>query len=184
MALLNLTLVAQVSVMVLYAEERLGLGPRGYGLLVIAYGVGGVLGGVVAGRVLAWTGESTYLRLAIAIEAIVPAILALTHQPIVAGAALVFFGVHAIIWGALLGSLRQALTPDRLRGRVSAVHSVVEYGTGAPGALLGGILASGMGLTAPFWLGAVTGLVLLPAVWTTYGPASLAAARSRADMRP
>ncbi len=180
MAILNLTVVAQVSITVLLAEERLGLGPAGYGALVTAYGVGGVLGGFVAPWVLARIGESQYLRLAIVLETAIPAALALTTSGYVAGAVFVLFGLHAVIWGALISSLQQELTPDRLRGRVRSVNMVLEYGTGAPGALLGGLLASTIGLTAPFWLGAIAGLILIPATWAAFSPRSLTVARAAA----
>ena len=97
------------------------------------------------------------------------------------GAVLALFGAHAIAWGALLTSLRQELTPDRLRGRVGSVHALIEHGTAAPGALLGGLLAARFGLTAPFWLGAVAGALLLPFVWATFSEESVAAARGNAD---
>lgn len=180
MAVLNITVVAQVSIMVLYAEEHLGLGAQGFGVLVTLYGVGGVMGGMVAGRILARTGASTYLRLAIALEAMIPAAMAVTHQPIVAGIVLAIFGLHAIVWGVLLSTLRQELTPDRLRGRVKSVTTVLELGTAAPGALFGGVLTAKIGLTAPFWAGTVCGIVLLPLVWSDFSPASIAAARREA----
>ncbi len=171
MAVLNLTLVAQVSIMVLFAEERLGLGPGGYGVLLTAYGVGGVMGGLVAERVLARIGDGAYLRLAIVIEGAAPDAIALSRSGVVVGAVLALFGLHAIVWGALLSTLRQELTPDRLRGRVRSVHALIEYGTAAPGALLGGLLATRFGLTAPFWLGAAAGALLLPFVWREFSEA-------------
>ncbi len=171
MAVLNLTLVAQVSIMVLFAEERLGLGPGGYGALLTAYGVGGVMGGLIAERVLARIGDGAYLRLAIVIESAAPAAITLSSSAFVVGAVLALFGLHAIVWGALLSTLRQELTPDRLRGRVRSVHALIEYGTAAPGALLGGLLATGFGLTAPFWLGAAAGALLLPFVWREFSEA-------------
>ena len=178
MAILNLTLVAQVSITVLLAEERLGLGPAGYGALVTAYGVGGVLGGFVAPWALARIGESQYLRLAIVLETAIPAALALTTSGYVAGAVFVLFGLHAVVWGALISALQQELTPDRLRGRVRSVNTVLEYGTGAPGAVLGGLLASTLGITAPFWLGVAAGVVLIPATWMAFSKGSLAEARA------
>jgi MFS family permease len=180
MGLLNLTLVAQVAIMVLVAEERFGLGTGGYGLLITAYGIGGVAGSLIAERVLVRTGESGYLRLAIVFEAAAPAGLALATDAVLAGAILALFGLHAMVWGALLTSLRQELTPDRLRGRVGSVHALIEYGTAAPGALLGGLLAAHFGLTAPLWVGAVAGVLLLPVVWGAFSTASIAAARQGA----
>ncbi len=43
-------------------------------------------------------------------------------------------------------TLRQAVTPDRLQGRVTASHRFLVYGSGAVGALLGGALGSVMDL--------------------------------------
>ena len=177
MGLLNLTLVAQVSIMVLFAEDRLRLGPEGYGALLTAYGVGGMLGSLIAERVLAQLGGSRYLRLAIAVEAAVPAAIALSGSPFVVGALLALFGVHAVVWGTLLASLRQELTPARLRGRVASVHALIEHGTAAPGALLGGFLATHFGLVAPFWLGAFVGALLIPLTWSAFSEESVRSAR-------
>lgn len=178
MAVLNLCLVAQVAIMVLFAEQRLGLGPGGFGLLLTAYGVGGVVGGLVAERVLARVGDAAYLRLAIVVEGAVPATIALSGSPILVGLVLALFGLHATVWGALLSSLRQQLTPDPLRSRVASIHGLIEYGTAAPGALLGGLLAARFGLTAPFWLGAAAAVLLIPFVWATFSEETVRAART------
>jgi MFS family permease len=180
LALLNIPLVAQVSIMVLFARERLGLGPAGYGLLIATYGVGGVLGSLIAGRVIGRLGAGRTLRLAILIETIVPAAIALAGNSLLVGAVLAFFGCHAVVWGALLSSLRQELTPDHLRGRVESVYRLIEFGGAAPGALLGGLLAAYIDLTAPFWLGAIVGTLLIPLVWPIFSDATVAVARQEA----
>jgi len=165
LAALNLTLVAQNAIMVLYARERLGLDARGFGLLLTTYGLGGIAGGFVAGPISARFGAATLLRLALAIELLVPAALALARAPLLAGAILALFGCHAIVFGAVLSSLRQRLTPDALRGRVGGAFRFIEEGTAAPGALLGGALATVAGPTAPFWCGALVGMVVLLYAW-------------------
>ena len=48
LGLLDHTLVAQNSVVVLFVQERLGLDAAGYGVLVSLYGAGGLLGSVAA----------------------------------------------------------------------------------------------------------------------------------------
>lgn len=182
LAALNITLVAQVSIMVLFARERLGLGPTGFGVLLTAYGLGGLLGSVIAGRVIGWLGVSRVLRLAVVIEAAVPAAIALSGHALLVGAALAIFGCHSTVWGAVLTALRQELTPDRLRGRVESAYRLLEYGGAAPGALLGGLLAAHFGLTAPFWLGAAVGVALIPLVWPVYSEATIAEARRGAEV--
>jgi MFS family permease len=70
----------------------------------------------------------------------------------------------------------QELTPTRLRGRVESAYRFIESGAAAPGALVGGLLAAQLGLTAPFWLGGLIG-PLLTSAWPTFSAATVAAAR-------
>ena len=51
-------------------------------------------------------------------------------------------------------SLRQAIVPDRLMGRVVGAIRLVGFGTIPLGALLGGLVARTLGLRAPYLLGA------------------------------
>jgi predicted MFS family arabinose efflux permease len=149
-------------------------------VLVSIYGAGGQLASLTAHRVIERFGAGTLLRLAVAIEMLYPATLAVAGSPIVVASVFLCFGFHAVVWGALISSLRQELTPPRLRGRVESAYRFVESGAAAPGALVGGALATHLGLTAPFWLGAGTGALLLVLVWSTFSNASVLAARRAA----
>lgn len=181
LTLLDATLVAQNAVMVLFVQERLGLGATGYGILLTTYGLGGVVGSLIAHRVITRLGPGRVMRIAMCIEAVMPAAIALSHTPFLVGAALAFFGCHAVVWGALLTSLRQEISPEGLRGRVESAFEFIESIGTAPGALLGGLLAARWGLTAPFWLGAAVGAILVPLVWSTFSDAMIAGARRDAD---
>lgn len=79
--------------------------------------------------------------------------------------------------GALISSLRQELTPARLRGRVESAYLFIESGAAAPGALVSGLLAAQLGLTAPFWLGGLIGLFLMVSAWPTFSAATVDSAR-------
>jgi hypothetical protein len=92
------------------------------------------------------------------------------------------FGLHTMVWGALLVSLRQQLTPNHLRGRVESVYRLLEHGAAAPGALIGGVLAAQFGLTMPFWFGAMTALLLVPLFWPAFSQQSINRARSLANV--
>jgi MFS family permease len=177
LAILNLTVVAQVAIMVLYAQERLGLEPAGFGLLLTTHAIGAIAGSIVGPRIIRLLKESKVLRVALVIEVAVPAVIALTTSAYVVGGALAFFGLHTMVWGALLVSLRQELTPDRLRGRVESVYRLLEHGAAAPGALIGGVLAASFGLTAPFWFGTGIALAIIPFVWSTFSQRSVNEAR-------
>jgi hypothetical protein len=65
-------------------------------------------------------------------------------------------------------SLRQAIVPDQLIGRVVSAFRMLGYGAVPLGALLGGVAGRILGVRAPFLLGAAilgtTGLLALPVV--------------------
>jgi hypothetical protein len=64
------------------------------------------------------------------------------------------------------GAIFAAVIPATVRSRVSGAFQAINYGTRPPGALLGGLLGSMLGLRSALWI-AVTGgvagaLLLLP----------------------
>ena len=100
--------------------------------------------------------------------------LALTRSPWIAGTTLILFGAHAMVWGVVTISLRQCLVPERLRGRVNSVYFFFDLGGAALGTLLGGGLASALGITAPFWLASSAVALLTVATWRRLRPDALA----------
>ncbi|HEY2296218.1 MAG TPA: MFS transporter [Jatrophihabitans sp.] len=151
---MNVTLSATLAVLVLYAGERLGLGPTGYGLLGAATAVGGLAGSVVVDRLVARVGTRLLLIIGLAIECGTQLILAITTSPWVAAFVLAVFGVHSSVWTVLTVSLRQHRTADEVRGRVSSAYTVLSVSGSAIGALLGGTLVELGGITTPMWVGA------------------------------
>jgi MFS family permease len=65
------------------------------------------------------------------------------------------FGFGPMIFGINMTSLRQAVTPDHLQGRVIATIASLCGGARALGALTGGFLGGGLGLLATVGIGAV-----------------------------
>lgn len=53
---MNLTMTATLAIFVLFAQERLGLGPVGYGVLLTSVAVGGVAGSLVVEHLAGWLG--------------------------------------------------------------------------------------------------------------------------------
>jgi predicted MFS family arabinose efflux permease len=160
---------------VLYAERRLGLGPIGFGVLLSVWAVGGLIGTAVAARLLERFGPGLLLRAGLVIEIATQATLAATRTPWIAAAILVVFGVHTVVWGTIIVSLRQRLVPDRLRGRVGSVFALLDLGGAAVGTLLGGLLAGATSLTTPYWVAAAGMLALTVAVWPRFTDEALTA---------
>ncbi|SIT40460.1 Major facilitator superfamily MFS_1 [Paraburkholderia ribeironis] len=136
----NLGFFILQAVYVPYAVHRLGLSASAVGMTLGAYGVGMVCGALAApaiarrlafGRMLV-IGPSCGLLASFAMGAtlVAPSFwLAITS----------FFllGAGPILWVVGSTTLRQAITPERMMGRVSALISTATYGARPVGALLG-----------------------------------------------
>jgi MFS family permease len=165
LAAMNVTFMAAFAVWVLYAHQRLGLTGAGFGLLLTASSVGGLLGTAVTGRLTDRYGPAALLRAGLIIETAVHLVLALTRNAWVAGTTMAVFGAHAAVWGVVAVTVRQRLVPDHLRGRVASVYFFLTMGGAALGAIAGGLVGKALGLTAPFWIAAAGNTLLMLAVW-------------------
>ena len=180
LGVMNLTSSATIAILVLFAGERLGLGPAGYGVLLSSLAVGGLLGALAAERIVGRLGEGTTMRIGLTIEASTAGVIAFSHDAYVVGTMLALFGFHAIVWNVLTISLRQELVPDSLLGRVNSSYRLFGMGGAAAGALLGGILARGLGLAAPFWFASAAVAAATFLVWPTLSNGNVAIARKNA----
>ena len=72
-------------------------------------------------------------------------------------------------------SLRQAITPERIQGRMNATMRWIVWGTIPLGALAGGAIATAYSLRAALWVGAIGGLF-------TFLPVLLSSVRSIREM--
>ena len=177
LGIMNLTMTATISIFVLFAQERLGLGSVGYGVLLTSVAVGGVAGSLTAERLTGRLGAGTTMRLGLLIEAASTGVIALSREPLVVGFMLALFGFHAIVWNVVTISLRQQIIPERLLGRVNSAYRLLGLGGMSVGALLGGLLARSFGLTAPFWFASLSVAVLGIVVWPTLNNGTIDAAR-------
>jgi hypothetical protein len=94
-------------------------------------------------------------------------------------AVFVAFGVHSALWGMVASSLRQRLTPAEMLGRVGSTTLFLAAGGNCVGALLGGALAAGFGLTAPYWVGFGVAVAVAAGTWRIFDRATVAEAYAR-----
>lgn len=174
--LLNLTLTAAMSILVLVAKQRYGLGSVGYGALFSALAVGALLGSLTGERLIRRFTASLTLRVGLLIETAFHLTLALADDAVTAGVAFAVFGVHAALWTIVTTSLLQRLTPAPMMGRVNSTYLFLAAGGNSFGALLGGVVGARFGLTAPYWVGFVVAAVVTAATWRVFDRATIAAA--------
>ncbi|MFE4613667.1 MFS transporter [Streptomyces niveus] len=173
MGLMNIAYGGAFAAYVLYARERLGLSEVGFGFLLAATAVGGVVGTAAVARLEARFGAAALLRVGLVVETLTHLVLAVTRSPWVAAAALVVFGAHATIWGVLSVTLRQRITPTALLGRINSVYLLFSMGGFVVGSLIGGFIGKLFGITAPFWVAFAAMTVMTVSAWRVMTPAAL-----------
>ncbi|MDX1469456.1 MAG: MFS transporter [Acidimicrobiia bacterium] len=157
---INLIAFGVLAIFVLYAQDILGVDEVGYGLLISAIGLGGLVGAFVSPRIVRWIGPGNTLRSVLAFSGILSLAFVIVSSPLVAGALMLFFGFVITGWNVVSVSLRQSLTPDGLRARVAGSARLLAWGTQPLGALIGGFLGA-LSLRAPFLVGAIVWLGML-----------------------
>jgi predicted MFS family arabinose efflux permease len=161
----NVTFGAAWSVLVLYAQQRLGLGAVGFGLLSTIGAAGGLVGTGLYGWITRRVSLGDVMRVGLIIETFTHLILAVTTSAWVASATFFVFGAHAFIWGTTSITIRQRAVPTHLQGRVGSVNTVCVYGGLVVGSAIGGTLANHAGVTAPFWFAFVGSAVFVVVLW-------------------
>ena len=68
-------------------------------------------------------------------------------------------GFCGVAWNINQVSLRQAITPQRMQGKMNATMRFIVWGTMPIGAIIGGALGQTIGLHETIWVGALGGLI-------------------------
>jgi MFS family permease len=156
----------------LYALRDLGLGPVLLGITVGIGGASNLVGAVLVGPVTRRWGVGPTLVGAALVGGVATVLIPLARGPVA-----VAFGVLAAsqafdaiypLYDVNALSLRQAVTPDALLGRVNASVRVLEGGLAPLGALVGGLLGDALGVR-PTLLVAVLGITA-SALWLACSP--------------
>jgi predicted MFS family arabinose efflux permease len=184
LAIENIVEMAGFAMLVLLAQDVLGLDARGYGLLLACLAVGGVAGGTVAARLHRRLGDQGSVVGSTLLMSAAWALLAATGLPVVAGAGVALYGLAAVWWNVVTVSFRQAVVPERLQGRVNSAYRLVSWGTLSAGAAAGGVVVAQLGLRALYTAAAVVLLALAALAWRLLDAGSFAAARSAAGPSP
>lgn len=179
---MNLASEAVFAVFVLFALQDLHVGRSLYGLLFVAYAVGGLAGAAVAARLRDRIGDGPAIVGSVALFGAPFLVLAASPDGYVAGAMMLLLGLAEGVWGVLTMSLRQAVIPDRLLGRVLTVFRLLGWGSLSLGAALGGVAADVFGLRAPIWAAGVA--ILLAAVVVAPVLTTTALRQARTARRP
>ena len=155
---INLFANVVLAVLVLFLSRDLALPALSVGMVFLATGVGGVACALMAPNLARRLGLGRAILAGISLCSFGGLLVPFVDgaSPIafplllLAGA---LFGGGVSIWNVLAVSLRQALTPDHLQGRVNAPYRTVIGGVMPVGALLGGFVGDAFGVRAALVVG-------------------------------
>jgi MFS family permease len=154
------------AVVLVYAVRTLGLSAAAIGILFSIGAIGSMGGAIFGRRIAAKLGVGPTIIASAAVFG--PAMLLFPAAPVSAPypflvVGMVLFGIAGVTYNITQLSYRQAVTPERMLGRMNSVMRFIVWGVMPVGSLLGGALATWIGLREAMWVGAAIGtLCFLP----------------------
>ena len=143
----------------IFAKERLHVDARGYGLLAAAPAIGSVITALVMARIGSFSKQGRLVVVSVAIF----------------GLATAAFGVSTVFWFSLLmlaitgaadtvstvlrQTIRQLVTPNHLRGRMTSINMMFFMGGPQLGELEAGLLAAAIGAPLSVVIGGLGSVV-------------------------
>lgn len=166
---------ATSALLVVLADQHLGVTGSGYGTLIAAVGVGAALGPLALLRLIRNPRRPLFVFGPFGLRGIVDIVLATFAAFPVAVAALVVYGVGTSTGTVTFTSMLQAEAPEHARGRIFATMDVLWQGGRLISLGVGGLIADLYGIRAVYYLGGALLLaaaaVGLAAVGRQRGPA-------------
>jgi MFS family permease len=165
-----------------YARDILAAGPRAYGLLVSAFGLGSLLSAVVMTRQQDRWGLRRNLLLGLGCAAAGMGLFAWSRCLPLSFAMGFAAGFGLILYVASTNTLIQLTTEDRFRGRIMSLYTFMFIGTAPFGALATGALAQRFGAPLATTMNAV--VLLGGALWVWWRLRVLAAREAMRSPQP
>jgi MFS family permease len=158
------------AVELIFLYRYLHLAPAVVGLVFAVGAVGALLGAIATGPIVARLGVGLTLLLSVLSGGLIMATVLAAYTNAAVFLSILFF-VEFLLgapYDITQVSLRQAITPDRVQGRMNATMRTIVWGTIPIGSLLGGILAGGIGVVPTIVIGGF--IVMLSVGWILAGP--------------
>jgi MFS family permease len=157
------------AVLLVFAVRELELEPGLIGVILAIGNVGALAGALASSRFPRAIGLGRAIVVSAMMGAgalLIPLATPSTAAPLlVASFAILGFGV--VVYNTSGISLMQAITPDRLLGRMNASRRFIVWGTIPLGALVGGAIAAATDLRTAIWVGTIgNSLAFLPVLFS------------------
>ena len=161
----NITWAAPMSVLVLWALQRVGIGEAGFGLLTTATALGGLVGTFSYGWLERRVPLARLMRLALGCEVVYHLGDGAEHVAVDGVPADVLLRRLRVRVGNAVQRRAPARGADRVPGPGRSVYMICVMGGMLIGSLLGGVIAHYGGIVAPWWFAFIGSGLTLALVW-------------------
>jgi len=151
-AAMSLFGISYVILMPVLADNVLGVGVRGLGVLMSSTGIGALIGALGLARMGDFKYKGRFLIGTVFLFSIALTFFSLSKNYFLSIFILVFIGYSSVVPLALVNTLLQANVPDKFRGRVMSVFMITFAGTTPFGNLISGSLAQALGVSNALFL--------------------------------
>jgi MFS family permease len=158
------------AVELIFIYRYLHLIPGVVGVVFAIGSVGGLLGAILASSIQHRLGVGLTLLISVlgGFSIALTPLAAYTFAPVFLSVVFFLSGFIGAPYNIVQVSLRQAITPDRVQGRMNATMRTIVWGTIPVGSVLGGFLAGIIGVPQTIVLGGF--ITFLAAGWILAGP--------------
>ena len=161
-------MIAATPLLLIMKGRQLGASDVEVGLLFSVGGLGGIVGSMLAARLLQRFGFRALIVVPVAMVALMVPLYAVA--PSLPALALLFGGIYMsyTVYSIVQYSYRLALIPDALQGRVNSSFRLVAFGFDPLGALLAGLVIEVWGIVPA--IGLASALVAIVALTAVFNP--------------
>jgi hypothetical protein len=142
------------------AGDILRVGPEGYGLLSTAQSVGAVAAGTILSLRQTIHRQGVVLLISVAVYGLATALFGLSTAFLLSYVLFALTGAGDTVSTVIRGTIRQLVTPDRLRGRMTSVNMIFFMGGPQLGELEAGLVAAVLGAPLAIFTGGVATVLL------------------------
>ena len=145
---------------VLYMARVLDMSSLAAGVVMAGFGVGALVGALATPRFQKAVGVGRAIWIPAVMFSVAGFAFPLAPQsfpvPVLLAGTLLF-GIGGMAYNITQVSLRQAITPERMQGRMNASMRWIVWGTMPIGSLAGGAIATSYSIKTALWVGAIGG---------------------------
>jgi predicted MFS family arabinose efflux permease len=165
-ALAALSAGATSALLIVLAQQRLDLGPSGFGLLLSAIGVGAAIGPLTLRLAKGRQPSVRWLSASFGLRGAVDFVLATTREPLVAAGTLGLYGIGTSTGMVVYQTIVQSDLDERVRGRAFSLLDAVWQTSRLVSLAAGGVVADRLGIATVYLIGGAALLVAaIAGVW-------------------